>query len=99
MSDALVPLLAAALDARAELLPRLHAEQTDAYRLFHGSVEGHPGLTIDRERHEVRHDGKPLELTPTEFKLLCTLAAEPGRVFSRDDDDLQIPAFLRRQAN
>ena len=48
MSDALLPLLAAALDARAELLPRLHAEQTDAYRLFHGSVEGHPGLTIDR---------------------------------------------------
>jgi 23S rRNA (cytosine1962-C5)-methyltransferase len=48
MPDALLPLLAAALDARAELLPRLHAEQTDAYRLFHGSVEGHPGLTIDR---------------------------------------------------
>jgi len=48
MSDALLPLLAAALDARAELLPRLHAEQTDAYRLFHGSVEGHPGLTVDR---------------------------------------------------
>ncbi|MBK7767375.1 MAG: class I SAM-dependent rRNA methyltransferase, partial [Sulfuritalea sp.] len=45
MSDA--PLLAAALDARRSL-PRLHAEQTDAYRLFHGSVEGHPGLTIDR---------------------------------------------------
>jgi 23S rRNA (cytosine1962-C5)-methyltransferase len=48
MPDALLPLLAAALDARAELLPRLHVEQTDAYRLFHGSVEGHPGLTIDR---------------------------------------------------
>jgi 23S rRNA (cytosine1962-C5)-methyltransferase len=48
MPDALLPLLAAAFDARAELLPRLHAEQTDAYRLFHGSVEGHPGLTIDR---------------------------------------------------
>ena len=48
MPDSLLPLLAAALDARAELLPRLHAEQTDAYRLFHGSVEGHPGLTIDR---------------------------------------------------
>ena len=48
MSDVLLPLLAAALDARADLLPRLHAEQTDAYRLFHGSVEGHPGLTIDR---------------------------------------------------
>ena len=48
MSDTLLLLLAAALDARTELLPRLHAEQTDAYRLFHGSVEGHPGLTIDR---------------------------------------------------
>lgn len=48
MPDSLVPLLAKAFDARADLLPRLHAEQTDAYRLFHGSVEGHPGLTIDR---------------------------------------------------
>ena len=48
MSDALLPLLAAACDARAELLSRLHAEHTDAYRLFHGDVEGHPGLTIDR---------------------------------------------------
>lgn len=48
MSDTLLPLLAAALDARADLLPRLHAEQTDAYRLFHGSAEGQPGLTIDR---------------------------------------------------
>lgn len=48
MPESLVPLLAAAFDARAELLPRLHAEQTDAYRLFHGTVEGHPGLTIDR---------------------------------------------------
>jgi len=48
MPDNILPQLAAAFDARAELLPKLHAEQTDAYRLFHGSVEGHPGLTIDR---------------------------------------------------
>jgi 23S rRNA (cytosine1962-C5)-methyltransferase len=48
MSDTLLPLLAAAFDERAGLLARLHAEQTDAYRLFHGSVEGHPGLTVDR---------------------------------------------------
>jgi 23S rRNA (cytosine1962-C5)-methyltransferase len=48
MSETLLPLLAAALDARADLIARLHAEQTDAYRLFHGSVEGHPGLTVDR---------------------------------------------------
>ena len=48
MSDSHSGLLAAAIDARAELLTRLHAEQTDAYRLFHGSVEGVPGLTVDR---------------------------------------------------
>ncbi|MDO9225255.1 MAG: class I SAM-dependent methyltransferase [Pseudomonadota bacterium] len=48
MSDSLAGLLAAALDARADLMARLHGEQTDAYRLFHGSVEGAPGLTVDR---------------------------------------------------
>jgi 23S rRNA (cytosine1962-C5)-methyltransferase len=41
-------LLAAALEARVELLGSLHAEDTDAYRLFHGTVEGRPGLTVDR---------------------------------------------------
>ncbi len=48
MSDRLSGLLARALDARAELLPRLHDEHTNADRLFHGSVEGAPGLTVDR---------------------------------------------------
>jgi 23S rRNA (cytosine1962-C5)-methyltransferase len=48
MSDHLSGLLARALDARADLLPRLHAEHTNTYRLFHGSVEGAPGLTVDR---------------------------------------------------
>ena len=37
-----------ALDARRELIARLEAEQTNAYRLFHGTVEGRPGLTVDR---------------------------------------------------
>lgn len=41
-------LLAAALEARADLLSSLHAEDTDAYRLFHGTAEGRPGLTVDR---------------------------------------------------
>lgn len=48
MPDSIVSLLAAAFDLRAGLLQHLHAEQTDCYRLFHGSVEGHPGLTVDR---------------------------------------------------
>ena len=43
-----VNLLDAALASRERLLQQLAAEQTDAYRLFHGSVEGAPGLTVDR---------------------------------------------------
>ena len=48
MSSPLTPLLAAAFEARRELFATLHAEQTNAYRLFHGSVENSPGLTVDR---------------------------------------------------
>lgn len=37
-----------ALKSRAALLEELHAENTTCYRLFHGTNEGEPGLTIDR---------------------------------------------------
>ncbi|HEY6896430.1 MAG TPA: class I SAM-dependent methyltransferase [Rhodocyclaceae bacterium] len=45
---ALVDLLATALNAREALIAQLQREQSDCYRLFHGSVEGWPGLTVDR---------------------------------------------------
>lgn len=45
---ALPGLLAHALHARTDLLTKLHSEDTDCYRLFHGTGEGQPGLTIDR---------------------------------------------------
>ncbi len=41
-------------------------------------------LSIDPERFEVRLAGQPLQLTRREFDLLLYLAAEPGRVFSRE---------------
>ena len=44
----LTDLLQAAFAARQPLIARLHAEDTDACRLFNGSAEGHPGLTVDR---------------------------------------------------
>lgn len=47
-----------------------------------GSLE-FPNLVIDIARHEVRVRGQPIPLTPREFKLLETLAKQPGRVFSR----------------
>lgn len=40
--------LKTALEARQALLAQMEAEQTNAYRLFHGSVEGESGLTVDR---------------------------------------------------
>lgn len=43
------------------------------------------GVVIDPARFEVRTDGKVVRLTPTEFKLLQTLAGSPGRVFRRGD--------------
>lgn len=48
MASPLPALLATALEHRTDLLARLHTEDTDSYRLFHGTAEGQPGLTIDR---------------------------------------------------
>ncbi len=42
------------------------------------------GLVMDPDRHQAEMDGRPLELTVTEFKLLHQLAAHPGRVLSRE---------------
>jgi two-component system OmpR family response regulator len=43
------------------------------------------GLSIDLDRRQVLRHGERVELTGTEFELLALLAAEPGKVFSRDD--------------
>jgi two-component system alkaline phosphatase synthesis response regulator PhoP len=45
----------------------------------------HGGLSLDFLKHEAFLAGKPLNLTPVEFKLLGVLAKEPGRVFSRGE--------------
>ncbi|MDX6505474.1 MAG: two-component system, OmpR family, response regulator RegX3 [Gaiellaceae bacterium] len=52
------------------------------------AVEAHPsrevgGLQLDLERYEAAVDGEPVQLTPSELKLLAFLAREPGRVYSR----------------
>ena len=43
------------------------------------------GITIDRKNHMVMINDEELILTPTEFKLLSTLARQPGRTFSRNE--------------
>src|SRR5262245_52672656 len=40
-------------------------------------------VDIDPQRMRVTVGDRPVDLTPTEFQLLATLAREPGRVFTR----------------
>ncbi|MEU0969153.1 response regulator transcription factor [Streptomyces sp. NPDC005917] len=52
------------------------------------AVRGEPaaiaaGISVDSERHEVRCDGLPVEVTPAEFQILLAMAGEPDRVFTR----------------
>lgn len=49
----------------------------ELYRFDQGRLE------IDTVRHEVRVEGVPVDLTPSEFKLLLALATYPGRAYSR----------------
>jgi len=41
-------------------------------------------VLIDQSKHEVTVQGRPVNLTPTEFKLLTALGGARGRVLSRD---------------
>jgi two-component system, OmpR family, response regulator RegX3 len=69
----------------SELLARVRAilrrRELDAH-------EAHPtrdvgGLHLDLERYEATVDGNPVQLTPSELKLLALLSRDPGRVYSR----------------
>ena len=56
--------------------PKEEEESGDTIRL--GRV------SIDRGKATVFKDGRPLELTQREYDLICFLAAQPGKVFSRE---------------
>ncbi|HEY7059791.1 MAG TPA: response regulator transcription factor [Vicinamibacterales bacterium] len=40
-------------------------------------------LSLDRRRMQARTGNREIDLTPSEFELLATLARQPGRVFTR----------------
>jgi two-component system alkaline phosphatase synthesis response regulator PhoP len=40
-------------------------------------------VEVDIPKMRAKVDGRPVELTPTEFQLLTTFVREPGRVFTR----------------
>ncbi len=45
----------------------------------------HGPLALDPVKYKVTLEGKPINLTTSEYKLLFTLMASPGRVFSRNE--------------
>jgi len=45
----------------------------------------HGGLVLDAEKHNVKLDGRPINLTTLEYKLLYALMRAPGRVYTRDE--------------
>jgi DNA-binding response OmpR family regulator len=59
------------------LLRRTDASKTSGQHLSVADLE------IDQDAHTLTRQGKVIDLTPTEFSLLVTLASQPGRVYSR----------------
>jgi DNA-binding response OmpR family regulator len=68
-----------------ELVARVRAvlRRTQAARAGGPEVLRVADVEVDLPRMRVAVAGRPVELTPTEFQLLATLAREPGRVFTR----------------
>jgi DNA-binding response OmpR family regulator len=52
---------------------------------FGGELLRVDGLELDRARREAKVDGRPLELTFSEYELLQCLMERPGRLFDRQE--------------
>ena len=63
---------------RVSMAPAAPAQQENA------SVTKRGRVVIDREKALITKDGKPLELSQREFDLIACLAAQPGKVFTRE---------------
>ncbi|MGD1991654.1 MAG: response regulator transcription factor [Anaerolineae bacterium] len=69
-----------ALVARVRaVLRRVGGQSATSAVLRGGAIE------LDQEAHQVTVDGRPVDLTPTEFDLLEVLMGRPGRAFSRSE--------------
>ncbi len=71
-----------------ELISRIRALLRRAYgelsQASSGSLLTYGDLELDLDRLQVTRRGKPIDLTPIEFRLLRYLASNPGRPFSRE---------------
>src|SRR5258708_20908292 len=64
--------------ARVKGLLRRASPERLATVLSYGDIE------LDREKRRVARSGRPIDLGPTEYRLLEVFLQHPGRVFSRE---------------
>ena len=69
----------------AELLARIRAVLRRGQRAASGEMLRHGPLTVDLRTRKVTVHGAPVSLTPKEFAILECLAADPGRLVSRQE--------------
>ena len=67
-----------------EVVARVRA-RLRSHGAFQPQVLRVSSLEMDVERREVRVDGRPVDLTPTEFDLLRVLMQQAGYVFTRNE--------------
>jgi two-component system, OmpR family, phosphate regulon response regulator PhoB len=67
-----------------ELLARVGAVFRRARPALAGEQLAVGDIEMDLDAHRVRRGGKPVQLGPTEFRLLRHFMESPGRVFSRE---------------
>jgi len=68
-----------------EVVARVRAQLRRVGWTKQGRPADDGGLAMDESTMRATIRGRALDLTPAEFRLLGTLAAQPGRVFSRND--------------
>lgn len=67
-----------------ELMARVRAVLRRSRPSVGGDVLIYDDIQLDQQKHRVTRKGLPIDLGPTEFRLLLTLMEAPGRVWSRD---------------
>src|SRR4029078_11411104 len=67
-----------------ELIARVGAVLRRVRPALAGEQLSYSDIEMDVQPHRVRRSGKPVQLGPTEFRLLRHFMERPGRVFSRE---------------
>ena len=87
------PFEIAELAARLRALMRRTDRETSDDRLTYGD------LVLDARRHQVTRDGKPIELTPTEYRLLEYFMRNPEAVLAREAVLLNVWGYEGGESN